>query len=153
PFVPDTGPPPPAPSGPGTNLARFFLTENGAQHLLAAAQGSGDPFIGGDVGLGEVARSLVDLAASGTTGDFIYMLNWHCEHTLELDPKHTISLPAGVTGTKLMDLLGDAARKGVQIRAMFWGGNLLPDLPVLLLVNPELFILYEAIRFLVSFVK
>lgn len=69
------------------------------------------------------------IAEADKPGDFIYMLNWWADPSLEMPS----------SGIALGDLLADAATKGVQIRGMYWriSGRVLGALDKILLV-PEL---------------
>ena len=136
------------------NLGRFFLPPQKAFGLLAPAVGAeAEAFINTpeQPALSELHDAIT---SAKKAGDFIYMLNWHCDADFELIK--------GNASSTLRNRLKEAVEAGVQVRGMFWGGFVLPDLHVyegaLLLLNivalpatlPLFVTLYEVLRTFVT---
>lgn len=67
----------------------------------------------------ETFKSMVSAIVTATgNSHYIYMLNWWMNLDFELIPRY--KPPGGSPSTKLIDLLSNAVKKGVHVRAMLW---------------------------------
>jgi hypothetical protein len=119
PFAPDGTAPSTTPSAfPAARAASFFLYPRNSQALLPPVSGTkAAAIVGGKDGLAAMVAAIKEAKAKN---DFIYMLNWHFDHTMELVPGSAPAAPPPPTSLQI--LLTDAANNGVQIRAMIWSG-------------------------------
>ena len=147
-FVPDGGTPPASGLLPVVNLGRFFLPPQPAFGLLPPAVGAQAEGFVNTVARPALTAMHDAIKAANGAGDFIYMLNWHCDPDLELI--------TGDAESTLRKRLTAAAAANVQVRGMFWGGFALPKVAwfgfVLALADtpatlaPFLLVTYEFLR-------